>query len=111
MNSSIYARTHGKPSEMEKEERKSRVRVSICLTPEEKHVLKTRSEALGMSMSTFLRESIINHKRMNEEVLAREWVATALLLRRMQSGEDDDTLNLRDVLKQIRSLIQRSLSR
>ncbi|MCY4158461.1 MAG: hypothetical protein OXE92_07155 [Bacteroidetes bacterium] len=96
---------------MGKEERQTRISFSTWMTEQEKQMVRAKAQSLGMSISAYLRETLLNRKQTTEEVLAREWVATALLLQKMISSEDDQSSNLQDVLEKVKSLIQRSLSK
>ena len=84
--------------------------ISVKLTLDEKEAVERRAKALGMSISRYLREKAINPQRSIEEILAREWVAVALQIRKMQSGSLEKQ-QLRDILEQLKLLIARTISR
>lgn len=84
-------------------------RVYTYLTLQQRQSLERRAQSLGMSLSAFLRDFITNPKRTTEEILAREWVSVALQLRKLQSGDSDNT-ELQEILEQLKQLIQRTTS-
>lgn len=92
------------------DKRKRSCWISIKLTLDEKQVVERRAKALGMSFSGYLREKAINSQRSIEEILAREWVAIALQIRKMQS-EGSQKQQLRDILEQLKVLIARTIAR
>ncbi len=92
------------------DKRKRSYWVAVYLTLDEKEAVERRAKALGMSFSGFLREGAINPKRSIEEILAREWVAVALQLRKMQS-ESSEKQQLQEILEQLELLIARTISR
>lgn len=84
-------------------------RVCTYLTLQQRQSLERRAQSLGMNLSAFLRDFITNPKRTTEEILAREWVSVALQLRKLQSGDSDNT-ELQEILEQLKQLIQRTTS-
>ena len=86
------------------------VRVSTRLVPQQKLMLERRAQSLGMVLSAFLRDFIANPKRTAEEILTREMVSVALQLRKLRSGDSENT-ELQRVLEQLKQLIQRATSR
>ena len=90
--------------------RKRSVRVRAYVTPDEKEALQLRAKALGVSISEFLRRKVIDAQQSTEETLAREWVAIALQIRKMQS-DGSETQQLQDILEQLKLLIARTISR
>ena len=92
------------------DKRKRSYWVAVYLTLDEKEAVERRAKALGMSISGFMREKAINPQRSIEEILAREWVAVALQLRKMQS-ESSEKQQLQEILEQLKLLIARTISR
>lgn len=92
------------------DKRKRSCWISVKLTLDEKEVVESRAKALGMSISGFMREKAINPQRSIEEILAREWVAIALQIRKMQS-ESSEKQQLHDILEQLKLLIARTIAR
>ena len=82
--------------------------ISTSVTLEQKQTLERRAEALGVSLSTLLRDLILKPNRIPKERLTREWVAVGLLLQKIHSNEKDHP-ELQNVLDQIKSLIHQSL--
>ena len=80
------------------------------MTTDEKQALERRAQALGVSVSAFIRGKAINPWRSTEEILAREWVSVALQLRKMQS-DGSEKQQLQDILEQLKLLIARTISR
>ena len=90
--------------------RKRSVRVGVKLTPDEKESLERRAKALGMNITEFLRRKAMYGQQSIEEVLAREWVAIALQIRKMRS-DGSEKQQLQDILEQLKLLITRTISR
>ena len=76
--------------------KKFEARVCTYITLQRRQSLERRAQSVGMSLSAFLRDFITNPKRTAEEILAREWVSVALQLRKLQSGDSDNTELQRD---------------
>ena len=94
---------------MDKKEPEIKATVSTRLTLQQRQVLERRAQSLGMNLSAFLRGFITNSKQTVEEILAREWVSVALQLRKLQSGDSDNT-EFQRILEQLKQLIQRTTS-
>lgn len=92
------------------DKRKRSCWISVKLTLDEKEVVERRAKALGMSISGFMREKAINSQRSIEEILAREWVAIALQIRKLQS-DSSEKQQMQDILKQLKVLIARTIAR
>ena len=90
--------------------RKRSVRVGVKLTPEEKEALECRANALGMNIPEYLRRTATNPQQSTEEILAREWVAIALQIRKMRS-DGSEKQQLKEILEQLKLLIARTISR
>ena len=80
------------------------------LTPDERKALERRAKALGVSIAEYLRKKAMNAQQSIEEILAREWVAIALQIRQMRSG-DSEKRQIQDILEQLKLLIARTISR
>ena len=85
------------------------VPVQAMLTPQQKQNLNRRAQALGLTISAYVRGLVRDPKRTAEEILAREWVAVALQLRKLQS-DNKGNMELQKVLEQLKQLIQRTTS-
>ncbi len=94
---------------VDKKERKTLVPVQAKLTPQQKQSLEKRAQALGLTISAYVRGLVRDPKRTAEEILAREWVAVALQLRKLQPDNKGNT-KLQKVLEQLKQLIQRTTS-
>ena len=94
---------------MDKKEPEIKVTIGTYLSQQQKQVLKRRAQSLGMSVSAFLRDFIMNPKHTAEEILAREWVSIALQLQKLQSDDGDNT-ELQRILEQLKQLIKRTTS-
>ena len=90
--------------------RKRSVKVEVKLTPDEKKALQLKAKALGMSIAEFLRRKAIYAQQSNEEILACEWVAIALQIRKMRS-DGSEKQQLQNILEQLKLLIARTISR
>ena len=90
--------------------RKRPVKIRAQVTPDEKKALKRRAEALGMNISEYLRSKAIYAQQSIEEILAREWVAISLQIRKMRS-DGSEKQQLKDILEQLKLLIARTISR
>ena len=84
--------------------------IAIRLTPDEKEVLGRRARSLGMSISGFCRMKALYAQQAPGEILAREWVAIALQIRKMQS-EGSQKQQLQDILEQLKFLIARTIAK
>jgi len=112
MMSRIQVRIRTKPfifSTVDKKERSRLMTISTSVTLEQKQILIRRAEALGISLSTLLRDLILQPNRIPKERLTRKWVAVGLLLQKIHSNEKDQP-QLQLVLEQIKSLIQQSFA-
>ena len=90
--------------------KKRSVGVRAQLTPDEKEALERRAKALGISISEYLRRKVIYTQLSTEEILAREWVAIALQIRKMRS-DGLEKQQLKDILEELKQLIARTISR
>ena len=84
--------------------------VKVYVTPDEKEALGRRAKGLGISISEFLRRKVIDAQQSTEEILAREWVAIALQIRKMRSDVSEKQ-QMQDILEQLKVLIARTISR
>lgn len=84
--------------------------VKAYVTPDEKEALERRAKSLGISISEFLRRKVIDAQQSTEEILAREWVAIALQIRKMRSDVSEKQ-QMQDILEQLKVLIARTISR
>ncbi len=84
--------------------------VVVYMSVEEKQLLRERSQALGMSMSAYMRNIFMKPNRMSQEMIAREWISLALQLQKLQSGNEEN-LELKNVLDGLKALIQRTISK
>ena len=84
--------------------------VKAYVTPNEKEALERRAEALGISISEYLRRKVIDAQKSTEEILVREWVAITLQIRKMRS-DGSEKQQMQDVLEQLKLLIARTISR
>lgn len=92
------------------DKRKRTYWISVRLTLDEKEVVERRAKALGMSVSGFCRMKALYAQQAPGEILAREWVAIALQIRKMQS-EGSQKQQLQDILEQLKFLIARTIAR
>ncbi|MCY3615290.1 MAG: hypothetical protein OXH03_09400 [Bacteroidetes bacterium] len=90
--------------------RKRSVKVEVRLTPDEKEALQLRVKALGVSLAEYLRKKAVYAEQSIEEILAREWVAIALQIRKMRS-DGSEKQQLKDIVEQLKLLIARTISR
>lgn len=90
--------------------RKRSVAITVRLTPDEKEAFERRAKALGISTAGFLRRKAMNAQQSIEEILAREWVAVALQIRKMQS-DSSEKQQMQDILEQLKLLIAQTISR
>ena len=86
------------------------VAVKVYVTPDEKEALGRRAKGLGISISEFLRRKAMYAQQSTEEILAREWVAIALQIRKMRS-DSSEKQQMQDILEQLKLLIARTISR
>ena len=86
------------------------VRVTAYVTPDEKEALGRRAKGLGISISEFLLRKAMNGQQSIEEILAREWVAIALQIRKIRS-DGSEKQQVQDILEQLKLLIARTISR
>ena len=84
--------------------------IKAYVTPDEKEALGRRAKGLGISISEFLRTKVIDAQQSTEEILAREWVAITLQIRKTQS-DGSEKQQMQDVLEQLKLLIARTISR
>ena len=89
--------------------RKRSVRVRAYVTPDEKEALGCRAKGLGISISEFLRRKAMYGQQSIEEILAREWIAIALQIRKMRS-DGLEKQQMQDILEQLKLLIARTIS-
>ena len=80
--------------------------ISIRLTSDQKEQLERRARKLGISRSAYVRGMIANHQKMSTEIIAREWVAIALQLRKLEGQIPE----LRSVVEELKQLIERTTS-
>ena len=85
------------------------VKVSTSLTRSEKQVLQRRAKALGMSVAELIRVSVTKPDQIANEILAREWIAVALLLQKLQSSPDHHA-DVQQLLQRLKDLICRTFS-
>lgn len=88
---------------MDNKEQQAVAHIQVRLTPQQRQVLVSRAQSVGMNLSDYLRDFIPNSKRTAEEIITREWVSIALQLRKLQSS---DSKELQQILKQLEQLIQ-----
>ena len=107
-NPTIFPAIRASDKIMDRRKRSDTVKAHV--TPDEKEALERRAIALGISISEFLRGKAINPQQSTEEILAREWVAIALQIRKMRS-DGLEKQQLMDILQQLKPLIARTISR
>lgn len=91
---------------MDNKEQQAVAHIQVRLTPQQRQVLVSRAQSVGMNLSDYLRDFIPNSKRTAEEIITREWVSIALQLRKLQSSDSKNSKELQQILKQLEQLIQ-----
>lgn len=91
---------------VDNKEQQAVAHIQVRLTPQQRQVLVSRAQSVGMNLSEYLRDFIPNSKRTAEEIITREWVSIALQLRKLQSDDRKNSKELQQILKQLEQLIQ-----
>ena len=96
---------------VDNKEQQAVAHIKVRLTPQQRQVLVSRAQSVGMNLSEYLRDFIPNSKRTAEEIITREWVSIALQLRKLQSDDRKNSKELQQILKQLEQLIQNTTLR